>query len=154
MRHGLIIVALASLVAPAALARQLLIYPANDQSAEQQSLDEAECRVWATQQTGFDPTVNQPPTGRSKQAGQGAVGGGAARGAALGAVGGAIAGDAGKGATVGAGMGTTGGLLNRRGARRQQDAQQEQAQGQYQAQMGEFNRATATCLTGRGYTVN
>jgi hypothetical protein len=154
MRHSLIIFALASLVAPAALAQQLLIYPANGQSAEQQSQDEAECRVWATQQTGFDPAVNQPPAGGSSQAGQGVVVGGAARGAALGAVGGAIAGNAGKGAAVGAGVGAAGGLFNRMGARRQQEAHQQQAQAQYQGQSAEFSRAVATCATGRGYTVS
>ena len=41
--------------APIASAQQLLIYPAGGQSAEQQTTDEAECRVWATRQTGFDP---------------------------------------------------------------------------------------------------
>jgi hypothetical protein len=36
---------------------QLFIYPRNGQSDEQQSKDKYECHAWATNQTGFDPTV-------------------------------------------------------------------------------------------------
>jgi hypothetical protein len=36
---------------------QLFIYPRNGQSADQQSKDKYECHAWATNQTGFDPTV-------------------------------------------------------------------------------------------------
>jgi hypothetical protein len=36
---------------------QLFIYPRNGQSADQQSKDKYECHAWATNQSGFDPTV-------------------------------------------------------------------------------------------------
>jgi Family of unknown function (DUF6515) len=36
---------------------QLFIYPRNGQSADLQSKDKYECHAWATNQTGFDPTV-------------------------------------------------------------------------------------------------
>jgi len=42
----------------------LVLYPQKGQSAEQQANDRYECHRWATQQTGFDPTVlggNVPP---------------------------------------------------------------------------------------------
>ena len=138
---------------PAAAAAQY-VYPSQGQSAEQQAADDAECRAWATQQTGFDPSRSAPPAAASAPAGQGEVVRGAARGAALGAVGGAIAGDAGKGAAIGAGMGATGGLFNRMGASRAQQQQQQQAQAASQAQGQEFNRAFGACMAGRGYTVN
>ena len=82
-----------------------IVYPSAGQSMDQQGRDEAECRNWATQQTGMYP--NQAPPayyGNSYQQGAPVVRG-AARGAALGAVGGAIGGDAGKGAAIGAGVG-------------------------------------------------
>jgi len=70
----------------------MLVYPAKDQSPEQQQKDEFERHQWAVQQTGYDPTTaQQAPQQQTTQ------GGGVARGAAGGAlvgVGvGAIAGD-------------------------------------------------------------
>ena len=37
----------------------MMIYPAKDQSAEQQQKDEFECHQWAVQQPGYDPTKAQ-----------------------------------------------------------------------------------------------
>jgi Glycine zipper len=139
---------------PAAAPAQTYVYPSRGQGAEQQAADEAQCRAWATQQTGFDPGRGAPQAAASAPAGQGEVVRGAARGAVLGVVGGAIAGDAGKGAAIGAGVGATGGLFNRMGASRAQQQQQQQAQAAHQAQGQEFNRAFAACMGGRGYTVN
>ena len=39
------------LAAPAALAQEIFIYPAQDQSEEQQEKDKFECYQWAKQQT-------------------------------------------------------------------------------------------------------
>lgn len=103
-----------------------IVYPSRGQSFEQQSMDEAQCRQWAQQQTGVNPyrappsyygNPNQPPGGR--------ILGGLARGAALGAIGGAIAGNAGKGAAIGATVGGTLGLVRNRQARRQQAQAQQ-----------------------------
>jgi hypothetical protein len=88
----------------------MIIYPAQDQSAEQQALDEEACSTWAETQTGIRLTAGSPDTGaageaaaaRATQATQGAAVGGAARGAIAGVAIGAIAGDAGKGAAIGA----------------------------------------------------
>jgi hypothetical protein len=35
----------------------LIVYPKNGQSKDQQSADQYECHVWAKGQTGFDPTL-------------------------------------------------------------------------------------------------
>jgi hypothetical protein len=130
-----------------------IIYPESGQSMDQQGRDEAECRNWATQQTGVYP--NQAPPayyGNSYQQGAPVLGG-AARGAALGAVGGAIGGDTGKGAAIGAGVGATAGLLRRNQQRRQQAQVNDQAAAQYQADMGRYSQAFAVCMQGRGYAV-
>jgi hypothetical protein len=129
-----------------------IVYPNGGQSLEQQSRDEAECRNWATQQTGIYP-YQAPPTYYGQSDPGMPVLGGAARGAALGAVGGAIGGDAGKGAAIGAGVGATAGLLRKNRERRQQAQANDQAMAQYQADIGRYNQAYAVCMQGRGYAV-
>ena len=132
---------------------QAFVYPQKGQTPQRQAQDQAECQAWATQQTGINPGMPAapPPTA---QAPQGGLVRGGARGAAVGAVGGAIAGDAGKGAAVGAATGAMIGGMRRRDQVRQQEAEQAQYQ-QAQAQnMSTFNRAQATCLQARGYSVN
>jgi len=71
---------------------------------------------------------------------------GAARGATIGAVGGAIGGNAGKGAGTGAATGALVGGMRRR----DQYAQQQSSNSQQQSL---YNRALATCMQARGYTV-
>lgn len=39
---------------------ELMAYPRNGQSAEQQAKDKFECHQWAVGQTGFDPTLGAP----------------------------------------------------------------------------------------------
>ena len=129
-----------------------IIYPSGGQSLQQQSNDEAECRGWAQQQTGFNPAYGPQIPSAGAQGGE--VIRGAAAGALLGAVGGAIAGNAGKGAAIGAGVGATAGLLGRRRQDRANAEAQQQAQSQYNAQLATYNRAFATCMQGRNYTVN
>ena len=131
--------------------QQQFIYPQRGQSTEQQQRDQAECHVWATQQTGFNPGAPPPPVASAPP--QGGTLRGAARGAAIGAVGGAIGGDAGKGAAIGAGTGALFGSMRRADQIRQQQAQQAQAQAMQAQSASAYNRALATCLTARGYTV-
>lgn len=140
------------LVAGAAWAQQIYIYPQQGQSPEQQARDRADCHIWAVQQSGFDPTTAQAPTVVAA-APQGGMVRGAAGGAAIGAVGGAIGGNAGKGAAIGAATGALFGGLRRRGQEQQIAAAQANAQAQ-QAQLASgYSRALRACLTGRGYTV-
>ena len=150
---------LLALVSTLATAK-LMIYPSKGQSAEQQSADEGACMSWASKQTGFDPTAplqetTPPPQTRqpTTSAGKGAV-----RGALGGLAIGAIAGDAGKGAAIGAGAGLLfGGVRHHEQveqAQAQQDAWAQEQAAKYQQSQDDFNRAYATCLQGRGYTVN
>ena len=150
----MLVVVFAAFVSTPALA-QMIIYPANGQSAQQQQKDEGECYAWAKGQTGYDPAqatqyVAAPPPQQS-------TGGERVKGAAVGAVGGAaigaIAGDAGKGAAIGAVAGTMAGGARRR----QQQAYNDQAASHYQQgaaqQQQNFQRAFGACFEGRGYTV-
>ncbi|MGR8918041.1 MAG: glycine zipper family protein [Gammaproteobacteria bacterium] len=129
-----------------------IVYPAQGQSMQQQAADEGECRLFAQQNTGFNPAQGPVYYGGSQSGGQ--VVGGAARGAALGAIGGAIGGDAGKGAAIGAGIGAVGGLLRRARQRDAEEQAQQQAIAQYNQGIATYNRAFAACMQGRGYTVN
>jgi hypothetical protein len=123
-------------------AQNVVIYPGKGQSPAQQDQDRYACHIWATQQTGYDPSQPPPqasPYGPSPLRG-------AARGATIGAVGGAIGGNAGKGAGIGAATGALIGGMRRR----DQYAQQQSSNSQQQSL---YNRALATCMQGRGYTV-
>ena len=145
----------------AAWGQEVIVYPANGQSAEQTEKDKFECYQWAKGQTGFDPmappTATRPPP-QEKAAQTGGAGSGALKGVAAGAAIGVIRGDtakwAGRGAATGALVGGA-----RRSNQRQKDQQarqqweQEQA-AQYQAARNSYNRAFTACLSGRGYTVN
>ena len=94
-----------------------IVYPAKNQTPQQQQKDEGECAAWAKQNTGIDPVVlastpaptTAPPPAPAQTQPAGASGTrvrGAARGAAAGAVVGEIANDdASEGAAVGAAAG-------------------------------------------------
>lgn len=140
-RTTVLAVAVATVLAGAVAQAQVFVAPRAGQTAEQQQKDTAECRQWATSQSGYDPNAAPAGPDRGKRLG-GAVGG-AARGAAVGAAVGAIAGDAGKGAAIGA---VGGGVGGRRGARL---AEREQAAGEADA----WNRAFAACMDARDYSV-
>jgi hypothetical protein len=139
-------------------AQDLMIYPAQGQSDQQQDKDKFECYGFAKQQSGFDPmalpTTTAPP---AKEAPQGGVGRGAVTGGLGGALVGAIAGDTKKGAKIGA---VSGGLLGgarsseqrRREEHNRQQWEQREMQ-QYSQNRNNYNRAYAACLEGRGYTV-
>jgi hypothetical protein len=53
---------------PSAAQMDLIIYPKNGQSKDQQAADQYECHTWAKGQTGFDPTL---PAGSGQPAGGG-----------------------------------------------------------------------------------
>lgn len=102
---------------------------------------------------------------RNLVGGQGSILSDAGTGAAFGAIGGAIAGSPGTGAAIGAGVSALFGGISRSSRssqeqqyRQQQEAQmyeqERQAQQRRQQQVGDFNRAFATCMSGRGYRVS
>jgi len=145
----------------------LFVFPAKNQTADQQSGDEASCYGWAKSQTNIDPmNIKAPEPAQPSQEQAASSGGGervrgAARGAAAGAAIGAIAGDAGTGAAAGAAAGTmAGGAAKRRGkqqAAAEQEQQQAAAAQQQQAaiaqQKATYNKAFSACMEGKGYTV-
>jgi hypothetical protein len=141
---------------------KMIVYPAKQQSADQQATDERECYVWAQEQTGIDPMAAGPnvdsaaaaSAGKMDSATTGAAVGGAARGAVGGAIVGGIAGDAGEGAAIGAVAGAVSGRRAKKKAEAQA-AQQgaAQAQGISAERMATFKKGMAACLSGRGYTV-
>ncbi len=140
-------------------AQELVVYPAQGQSKEQQEKDEFECYRWARDQSGFDPmqrpTATEPPP--REEAKEGGVARGAARGAVAGLAVGAIAGDAGKGAAIGAAGGGLVGGMRRRDQRAREEQKKEQWANEqvanYERNRGSYNRAYSACLEGRGYSV-
>ena len=136
-----------------ASAQQLFIYPQRGQTPEQQQRDQFECHQWAVQQTGFDPTRTGAATVPQAAGPTSSPLRGAAGGAAIGAVGGAIGGNAGKGAAIGAATGAVFGGMRRNAQAREQQNQQAAMNAQAEGQVAAYNRALATCLSGRGYTV-
>ena len=133
----------------------LYVFPAEDQSKEQQDADEMACYRWAKEQSGVDPM--NPPDVQAAEVDRSADGSavvGAAGGAAAGAAIGAIAGDAGQGAAIGA---VVGGLRGRR-AKRVGDERQQQANNAAAANaevelMNNFKKAFSACMEAKGYTV-
>jgi hypothetical protein len=133
----------------------LYAYPLQQQDAFTQKGDERYCWQWSRAQTGIDPLAGPPPAGAPPPPSPPAAG--AARGAAWGAAGGAaigaIAGSAGKGAAIGSVVGAAQG---HRSTQQANAAAQQQAQLQQQAaqsQTDQFRQAYASCLVGRGYSV-
>jgi hypothetical protein len=160
--------AAAPAAAPAGLSSSLgvIVFPAKNQTPQQQTSDEGACFTWAKSTTGIDPMAPvQPaavqPTQDPATAGQGSRTRGAVRGAAAGAAIGAIAGDAGKGAAIGATTGVVAGGARKRDAQAQAEQQNQQAQAnaaqQTQAaaaqQKATFNKGFSACMEGKGYTV-
>ncbi|MGB0936807.1 MAG: hypothetical protein ACPGTQ_05085 [Colwellia sp.] len=145
------------------------IFPNNGQSDEQQQKDENTCHSWAVDETGFDPTVVQPPESTttsepatSEPAKQGRKRGGALRGAAVGALIAEIGGnDVSNGAAKGAAVGVVSKRRhNKKAAAQEQAAQQEaqlqaeQAQQIEQEQLTNYNKARNVCLEAKGYSIS
>jgi hypothetical protein len=141
VRRGLVTLLAVGLTACAsggggsAPASPVVVYPAKNQSPEQQARDTRECQTWAQQQTGYDPTVET-----AKGAGVGLLLGAAAGAATGAAIGAASGGGAGTGAAVGAVVGGVGGGVGG-GAY------------QYSRTKDGYDKAYSACMQGRGYSV-
>lgn len=142
--------AILAIMSTLAWAQKPFAYPARNQDAAQQTDDDAQCLAWSKQTTGIDPTASS--TAQPSQTGpHGERMAGALRGAAGGAVIGEIAdGDSSKGAGIGAAAGVLAGGVR---ARRNQAAHAQQAQAAHTQAAGNYYRAYAACMEGRGYTV-
>ena len=136
-----------------AFGQQPFIYPARGQSPSQQEQDKFQCSEWASQQSGFNPTM-PPPVPQASAPPPPGLFGGAFGGAGLGAIGGAIGGDAGKGAGIGAGVGGLFGAMRRHRWAQEQEYNADRQTSAYMVQRSDYFRAMNACLTGRGYTVS
>lgn len=125
-------------------AADLVIYPADGQTKEQQQADEGACYVWAKNESGFDPLAPKDGLeGPKKKRGA------AVRGAALGA----MIGDDSDAAKTGASVSLARqGMKNKR-AERATDRANTQIEAEYEASLEHFNRANVACLEGKGYVV-
>jgi hypothetical protein len=135
------------------------VFPAKEQKPEQQSADEQACYAWAVQQSGVDP-LNMTPT--QAQPVDKSPDGSVLAGAAVGAMGGAIVGGIvhpyhhhGGAAAAGAMVGAVAGAAHKskKDAQKEQQAKQAAAATD-KAKIDSFKKAYATCLQGKGYSVN
>ncbi|MBV8495281.1 MAG: glycine zipper 2TM domain-containing protein [Gammaproteobacteria bacterium] len=143
-------------------------YPLHNQPQDQQDRDHYECSVWATQQSGFDPSApGVPPHERVRIVSAGPPPGtntaiGAVTGAIIGAAisprwqsaGGALA-----GAVVGGAIGSAADASNAQAnaANMQQaraaGAQDRSAAAAQEQKAANYRRAISACLDARGYSV-
>ena len=134
-------------------------YPLHDQPPAQQDRDHYECSIWATQQTGFDPSApGIPPQQQIHVVSGPPPGSGTAAGVVTGAVlGAAIAGPwrAAGGALAGAVVGGAIGTAAEASARQTQTytVTDQRALAQIQQKAGNYRRALSACLDARGYSV-
>ena len=165
MKHKIIITTVAVFFALGAVsfAQELVVYPNEGQSSEQQEKDKYECYSWAKGESSFDPmavpTASEPPP--EKEAAKGGTGKGLARGAVTGLAVGAIVGDSKsdtrKATKVGAAGGAVVGTARRNDQKKQEEKKQQdwekQQTQQYTQNRSNYNRAYAACLEGRSYSV-
>ena len=134
-------------------------YPTRGQSPEQQDRDHYDCSIWATQQTGFDPSApGVPPQHQGHIVTGPPPGSGTAAGAITGAIlGAAIAGPwrAPGGALAGAVVGGAIGTAAESSARQSQTVTvtDQRAAAQIQQRAANYRRALGACLDARGYSV-
>ncbi|MDE2179881.1 MAG: hypothetical protein KGJ40_03415 [candidate division NC10 bacterium] len=137
VKSWFVVIVLASMVMGCATTQQpgYYAYPKAGQTVEQFNRDQYECRAWAMQQSGYDPSGAETAKGAGVGGVLGALGG-AAAGAAIGAA----TGHAGRGAAIGAAAGGIGGAVIGGG-----HAYAQSKEG--------YDRAYAACMTARGYVV-
>ena len=144
-----IIFVIAALGFTGTLSAAQIVYPADGQTSEQQKSDEQECSTWAAENSGYDASEQQPATQVSTS--QSGPSGARLRGAAKGALIGEIADeDTGDAAAVGA---VLGGTRNRRADRKSRQQTQATEDASQNTGQGDYDKARAACLEGKGYSV-
>jgi hypothetical protein len=134
-------------------------YPLRGQPPQQQDRDHYECSIWATQQTGFDPSApGVPPQHQVHVVSGPPPGSGTAAGALTGAVLGAVIGGPFHGpgpALAGAVVGGALGTAAEQSARTSQTVTvtDQRAAAQIQQRATNYRRALSACLDARGYSV-
>jgi hypothetical protein len=148
---------------------EVYVFPANGQTTEQQSKDEATCYNWAVTNSGSDPfelqkqaAAAQQQTQQQVQQAQAATHGAGARGAAGGAAAGALIGaiadeDKSEAAAAGAVVGTIAARRRAKsGSQQAAAAAQQSGAASQQAtaeQIGNFKKAFSVCLESSKYMV-
>jgi hypothetical protein len=176
MKTQTLLIKLIKLIGPVALAcltssvyaaeGDVYVYPAKGQTIEQTERDRYECYVWASKESGFDPSTNnaQQPKLVRVPVGRNAKEGAALTGTIIGAIAGAAIGshdrNAGQGAIIGAAAGTLIGATIEHDGRRTAEANAQSKAEDIAADQAELNvrqagykRAFSACLEGRGYVV-
>jgi hypothetical protein len=145
--------------APPPVNTNVYAYPTRGQTPEQQDRDHYDCSIWATQQTGFDPSApGVPPQQQVHIVSGPPPGSGTAAGAVTGAILGAVIGGPYRGAGPALAGAVVGGAI---GTAAEQNARQSQtvtvtdqrALAQIQQKAGDYRRALGACLDARGYSV-
>ena len=143
-------------------------YPLKGQPPDQVDRDRYECYVWATKQSGFDPSAPYVPPHDRMRVLAAPPGPPPGTGTAVGAVAGAILGaaiagprDAGAGLLVGGLLGGAAGTAAESSANQQaqanayavEHAEMRRYSAQMEQQAANFRRAASACLEARGYSV-
>ena len=155
------LVCLLSVLSMTAIAGETYVFPAANQSAEQQKKDEYECYLWAVEQSGYDPVEsNEAESGQTTADSDStsSQSGGAGKSMLGGAVIAEVSdGDAGKGAATGATLGLMKGKRKQQAAQEQERiAAEERARAEAEARqklVSNYERANAACLEGRDYVI-
>jgi len=139
------------------------VFPAEDQAADQQSKDEAECYKWAANKTSTDPlTLNKESAEQAKASEQtktnpapGSGASGAIKGAAVGAIiDGITDNNSHDDAKIGAVFGFIGGRRASRSAKKQTAEQSKNNQQQISSEkLKNFKNAFSVCLEAKKYMV-
>jgi hypothetical protein len=145
------------------------VFPANGQTTEQQSKDEAECYGWAVTNTGADPfdlqkqaAAAQQQTEQQVQQAQAATQGAGAKGAVAGAAAGGLIGavadeDKSEAAAAGAAVGIIVARRKAKSASQQATASAQQSGAATQQataeQIANFKKAFSVCLESKKYMV-
>jgi hypothetical protein len=145
--------------APPQVNANVYAYPTRGQTPEQQDRDHYDCSIWATQQTGFDPSApGVPPQQQVHVVSGPPPGSGTAAGVVTGAILGAVIGGPYRGAGPAVAGAIVGGAI---GTAAEQNARQsetytvtdQRALAQIQQKAGNYRRALGACLDARGYSV-
>ena len=139
----------------------ITVFPAKEQTPQQQEADELSCLQWGADQAGVTHGSQKDPkaagnaaAAKVDSAAAGAAVKGAAKGAAVGAIIGSISGNAGEGAAYGAAGGAVAGRRAKKQATAQAQAEAEKkAAAENKAKLDAVKKGMALCLESKGYTV-
>ena len=141
----------------------MYIYPAEGQDQARVEQDRYECYVWASRESGFDPSragATRPARLIQVPVAENPNRGATAKGTVIGAIAGVALRDSHEGAAVGAVLGTIAGAVIENEGHRQAEAEARAeaiARSEHERTLADghdnYRRAFSACLEGRGYVV-